>query len=54
MTPSDGTDLASELYRCAVEKLGHERAEALRQDLELMAQELRALELYNLGFDDEP
>ena len=54
MKSSDGTDLTEELRRRAEEKLGHERAEALRKDVEQLARELEALEKYNLEFDDEP
>jgi hypothetical protein len=54
MNSSDGIDRAAELRKRAEEKLGHARAEALRNDLEQLARELDALEKYSLEFDDEP
>ena len=48
------TKLAAELQRHAEEKYGHERAEALRQDVLQLARELDSLKTYSLGFEDEP
>lgn len=48
------TDIAAALHRAAEEKLGHERAEALRNDLEQMAKELHSLDTYTVGYEDEP
>jgi hypothetical protein len=48
------TKLAAELQRHAEEKYGHERAEALRQDVLQLARELDSLRNYSVGFEDEP
>jgi hypothetical protein len=48
------TDIADALQRAAEEKLGRERAEALRNDLEQMAKELHSLDTYTVGYEDEP
>ena len=48
------TDIATALQRVAEEKLGRERAEALRNDLEQMAKELHSLDTYTVGYEDEP
>jgi hypothetical protein len=48
------TDIAAALQRSAEEKLGRERAEALRNDLEQMAKELHSLDTYTVGYEDEP
>ena len=48
------TDIASALQRAAEEKLGGERAEALRSDLQQMAKELHSLDTYAVGYEDEP
>jgi len=47
-------NIVSALRRTAEEKLGHERAEALRNDLQQMATELHALETYTVEYEDEP
>ena len=47
-------DIAAALQRTAEEKLGRERAEALRDDLQQMAKELHALDTYGVGYEDEP
>jgi hypothetical protein len=46
--------IAAELERRAEERFGHERTQALKNDLEQMARELEALERYEVGFEDEP
>ena len=48
------TDIADALQRAAEEKLGRERAEMLRNDLQQMAKELHSLDTYAVGYDDEP
>lgn len=48
------TDIAESLQRDAEEKLGHERAEALRSDLQQMAKELHSLDTYAVEYEDEP
>ena len=48
------TDIAAALRRAAEEKLGHERAEELRNDLEQMAKELHSLDSYTVEYEDEP
>jgi hypothetical protein len=47
-------DIAAALQRTAEEKLGRERAEALRNDLQQMAKELHSLDTYTVGYEDEP
>ena len=54
MTSANADTLAAELLQRAEEKLGKERAEALRPDLRQMANELAALQACELEFDDEP
>ena len=48
------TDIAAALQRMAEEKLGHERAEALRNDLDQMAKELHSLDMHTVEYEDEP
>jgi hypothetical protein len=48
------TEIADALRRAAEEKLGHERAEELRNDLEQVAKELHSLDTYTVGYEDEP
>ena len=50
----NATDIAAALQRAAEEKLGRERAEALRNDLRQMAEELHLLDTYAVGYEDEP
>jgi hypothetical protein len=54
MDSPDITRLAAELQRRAEEKLGHERAEALRADVTQLAGELDALRAFDVPFEDEP
>jgi hypothetical protein len=54
MTDRNVTDIAAALQRVAGEKLGHERAEALRTDLEQMAKELHSLHIQTVEYEDEP
>jgi hypothetical protein len=48
------TDIAAALQRAAEERLGHERAEALRNDLLQMAKELHSLDMQTVEYEDEP
>ena len=48
------TEIADALRRAAEEKLGRERAEALRNDLLQMANELYALDTHAVRYEDEP
>jgi Fic family protein len=54
MNQQNITDIAEALQRRAEEKLGHERAEALRPDLQQMAKELHSLDSHNVEYEDEP
>jgi hypothetical protein len=47
-------EIADALQRAAEEKLGRERAEALRNDLQQMAKELHSLDTYAVEYEDEP
>ncbi len=47
-------DIAAALQRNAEERLGRERAEALRADLEQMAKELHSLDTCTVEYEDEP
>jgi hypothetical protein len=47
-------EIAEALQRSAEEKLGHERAEALREDLSQMAKELHQLDSCTVDYTDEP
>jgi hypothetical protein len=54
MNQREVTEIAEALQRAAEEKLGHERAEALRADLQIMAKELHSLDSHTVGYEDEP
>jgi hypothetical protein len=54
MNQRNVTEIAEALQRAAEEKLGHERAEALRADLQQMATELHSLDSHTVEYDDEP
>jgi hypothetical protein len=54
MTERTVHEFAAALQRSAEEKLGRERAEALRSDLEQMAKELHSLHTYTVEYEDEP
>jgi hypothetical protein len=54
MPQQDISEITQALQQAAEQKLGHERAEALRADLQQMAQELHALAAYPVDYQDEP
>jgi hypothetical protein len=54
MDSTNTGNISSVLLRRAEERLGRERAQELRNDLEQMARELEALEAYDVSFEDEP
>ena len=54
MDSKNTSKIAAELERRAEQRFGRERAQELRNDLQLMARELEALESYDVGFEDEP
>ena len=54
MDSQEVTRLAAELQRRAEEKFGADRASAMRDDVTQLARELRAIQTYDLAFEDEP
>jgi hypothetical protein len=43
-----------DLQKLAIEKFGADRAEELRQDIQLVAEDLEKLRTVEIGLDDEP
>jgi hypothetical protein len=54
MNVKDAAAIAQKLEREAGEKFGAERAAELRDALAQMANEIHALQSYQVSFDDEP